>query len=186
MKIRITACLFSFLLLGSIFVSAATPIEKTQAPSEVGWWRKTFGHLTWDEVVQTANTPEDIVKAVTRHIQYKADIGDQLTGGKETWKNGYGDCEDMAACIAELCREKGWDAEIEIFSSSESAVGHAVAMGRWKNKIWLASNGCRWVESTQEAKRYIARQMKWNPDKTTTHTWAEFMPAHQTTATASR
>ena len=138
----------------------------------ISWWRRHFGSLTWQEVVDTASNPSDIASAVQRQVRFKADNGpDAWSTGKETWDRGYGDCEDIAATIGDLCREKGWESWTQVFGLKGMFVGHAVAMGRWNGKLWLANGSSHTtVDSMEEAQRCVAWQMGWSDVRKVTTT----------------
>lgn len=141
-------------------VGAFAASEKPGA-GEVGWWRRTFGTLSWDEIQYKKMSPEEILKVVRSHVNYRSETVDTWSGGRETWQRGYGDCEDIAACIVELCRLFGYEAWIQVFLPPGSLQGHAVAMGRLDGKIWIADKSFFLVETAEEAKTVIGREMRW-------------------------
>jgi hypothetical protein len=137
--------------------------EPAQAPStSVGWFRRNFGTLTWQEIRSVVASPKDASAQVRRHVRYQEDLGDVWSGGRETWERAYGDCEDLAAAVVDLVRGLGLEAEIYVFYPAGSWEAHAVAVGRYEGKTWISSNG--WhetVDSMEEAKRIIAKEQGW-------------------------
>lgn len=131
----------------------------TMTVEKPGWVRRTFGTLTWQEVQTVCKTSQDVCAAVRHHVIYKEDMGDEWTSGEETWDRGFGDCEDFAACVADLCKAIGIEATLQVFSPEGSFEGHVVAMGSWNGRLWISSNG--WyetVKSTDDAKTVIAKE----------------------------
>lgn len=131
----------------------------TMTVEKPDWIRRTFGTLTWEEAQTVYKTPQDISAAVRQHVAYREDMGDEWASGKETWDRGFGDCEDFAACVADLCKAAGIVATIQVFSPKGSFEGHAVAMGSWNGRLWISSNG--WyetVKSMDDAKAVIAKE----------------------------
>ena len=117
---------------------------------QVGWWKRTFGTLSWEDVQSVALTPEAIAESVYCHVKYRAESVDVWDDGRKTWERGFGDCEDIAACIVDLCRRKGIDAWIQVFRSAGSLQGRAVAMGRIDGKFWIAGRSFSVVYNTEE------------------------------------
>lgn len=129
---------------------------------KVGWFRRTFCALTWNEIQTVVKTPREICSAVRHHVRCKEDLGDEWATGKETWERKTGDCEDYAACVVDLCKAAGIEANIQIFYPKGSWEAHAVAVGSLNGQLWISSNG--WyetVKSVDDAKRIIAREVGW-------------------------
>ena len=139
------------------FVMSADAGEK-----KAGWFRRTFCDLTWDEIQTVAKMPKSICAAVRHHVRYAEDLGDNWATGKETWNKKQGDCEDFAACVVDLCKAAGIEATTHIFFPKGSLEAHAVAVGSWRDHLWISSNG--WyatVDSMDEAKTLIAKELGW-------------------------
>lgn len=154
----------------SLLVSsqAVAGVNSSEKP---GFFKRLFGTLSWSETLSVTESPRDAVSAVMRRIKYRPDIGDQLTSPEESWKNGYGDCEDIAHAIVELCREKGFEAWVEVFYSSESFTAHAVAMGRIDGSLWVADRIMLKVDDMGEARKEIASTMRWKAETTSSKRW---------------
>jgi len=133
------------------FLVINTAPSPAMAVEKPGWLRRTFGTLTWEEVQTTLTTPKDICTAVRRHVRYRKDLEEEWTSGKETWDRGYGACEDYAACVVDLCKALGIEAQITVLIPRGSWEGHAVAIGTWKGKQWVSSNG--WYEEVDSTLR---------------------------------
>lgn len=158
MKTR-TMTLMAVTILGlSVLIASAE--EKRP-----GWFRRTFCDLTWSEMQIEAThgkTPQSICASVRHHLYYKEDLGDEWASGMDTWNRGFGDCEDYAACVVDLCKAAGIQASIQIFYPAGSWEGHAVVVGTWKDRLWISSNG--WyetVKSLDRAERIVARDFGW-------------------------
>lgn len=145
------------LLQGEIFAAS-----KNDNATDISWWRQFFGTISWEEVQSRKMTPEKIIKLVHNHVDYRSEDVDVWSGGRETWERRCGDCEDIAACIAELCQTSGYEAWIQVFLHSESFQGHAVAMVRIDGKLWLADKSFILVGTMEEAKTVISREMRWS------------------------
>ena len=141
---------------------ASNTSADAQNKGGINWWKKTFGTLTWDEVIQASETREDVVGYVSGTVAYKSDAIDQWAGGKETWERGYGDCEDIAATVTDICKAKGWDAWIEVFTFKKSLSGHAIAMGMKEGKYWFYCGSYQEAGSMDEVRRMVARRLKWD------------------------
>jgi hypothetical protein len=120
-------------------------------------YQRQHGTLAWQEIVSSGMTPDEICGAVKRQVAYRDDVGDARKTGKDTWTDGYGDCEDIASCVAELCAESGHEASVLAIYRNSDKKGHAVVVGRWNGHMWMSSNGSyELVNSADEAKKNIA------------------------------
>lgn len=150
-------------VFGVQFAVADDPsATRTGSASELGWLAQRSNNLKWEQVASVVESPRDICIRVRHHVRYQADLGDQHSGGRETWDRQYGDCEDLAACVLELCEKIGLEASIMVFRQKGSTEGHAVAMGLWNGKLWLSSNG--WyttVKSIDDARMIVSKEMRW-------------------------
>lgn len=130
-----------------------------------GWFRRHFGRLTWEEIVNSSASPKDVVRLVGRRVRYEQDEGDEWSDARTVIARGYGDCEDFASTVVALCSEKGFDAKVAIFFDAEHQVGHAVAIGEWKGQQWMSSNGSfARVLSWEDAHRRLARELGVSPE----------------------
>jgi len=157
------------LIIGLITSSHA--FAEVQSSAKPGLIKRLFGTLSWNETLSVTETPRDAVSAVIRHIKYRPDIGDQLTPAEEAWDQGFGDCEDIAHAIVEICRAKGFEAWVEVFYSSESFTAHAVAMGRIDGQLWFADRSLVKVDDMDEARKEIASAMRWKVKTTSSRPW---------------
>lgn len=151
-----------------------------------GLMKRLFGTLSWEETIQTVETPRDAVYAVTQHIKYRADIGDQLTKPADAWAQGYGDCEDIAHAIVALCENKGFKAWVEVFYSPESFIAHAVAIGELDGQLWVSNGRMIKVKDMTEARKVVASTMRWKAEQVRSKSWAEMNPAYVLAASANR
>jgi hypothetical protein len=153
-------------IVGLVFPGGASAVKDSsrsfRSNPKVSWARRTFCKLTWEEVGYTVDSPREACAAVRHTLRYEKDVGEEWPSAQQTWERGYGDCEDYASCVAELCRKAGLEASVLVFYPEDSWEGHAIATGRWKGKLWFSSNGWyRTVKSLNEAKKYVAREMGW-------------------------
>lgn len=124
---------------------------------------------SWGQVVAAATGPEDICGAVKQRVQYKADryTGDEWQSGRATWDRREGDCEDIAAAVTTMCREKGMSADIYVLHPRDRRGGHAVAVGTHNGQMWMSSNGAfRQVGSMREVRDKVAESCHWLPQHT--------------------
>ena len=137
-----------------------------------GLLKRLFCSLSWKETVSVVQSPRDASCAVTQHIKYKPDINDELTKPEEAWERGYGDCEDIAHAIVELCHMNGFDAWVEVFYSPYSFNAHAVAMGTINGQLWIANGRFLEVEHMNEAREAVASAMRWKKDGVSSKPWS--------------
>ena len=146
------------LLAGTVGAEAA----KKAAPAKIGLFRSAVGDLKWAEVSTVVRSPKDICRRVRSHVRYEDDLGDQWESGQGTWDRGYGDCEDFAACVVDLCKATGAEAWIQVFFPANGFEAHAVAMGPLKDGFWISSNGSyETVRSMEDAKQVVAGEVGW-------------------------
>jgi predicted transglutaminase-like cysteine proteinase len=131
----------SIVLYAAVLMAAVLSQGCASPGSRVGWWRANLGNLSWEEVKTVAHTPKEICAQVWRHVDFKKDQGDEWPSGIDVWQRGYGDCEDFARAVVDLCAEKGIRAEILVFQPEKSQIAHAVAVGHWQGELWVSNNG---------------------------------------------
>jgi hypothetical protein len=167
--------------LAALMISASLTVADTASSPETsrpGWFRRAFGSLSWDEVASVVESPRDICWRIRMHVSFRAKIGDSWASGKETWESGHGDCEDFAACVTDLCKKEGFQADLYVFhvvrGTKNLFVGHVVVVGEWKGKMWFSSNGS-WhtADSFDEVTRRVASSMNWKPQDTRSETLAD-------------
>jgi hypothetical protein len=145
-----------------------------ESAKSIGWFRRTFLSLSWAEVAQVVESPKDISRRVRTQVTYVKDAEDVLSKPEETWKKQIGDCEDMAACVVELCHKNGFDARIHVFYKTGTSEGHAIATGEDNGKLWISSNGWHMkVKSLADAQREVARDMGWENDLVGSVAWKD-------------
>jgi len=141
-------------------------ISLAQNTNKISWFRKTFMELSFEEVIGLVETPKSVCSYVRHRVEYRSDIGDEWANGKETWDRGYGDCEDMAITVSDLCLTMGIKTKMFILYPKGSREGHAIVVGAWKGKLWFSSNG--WFEkvsSLSEIKKEVSHEMGWKGRK---------------------
>ena len=155
----VKSVILSVAIIGSLHMNLFAA-QLDSGVQQVSWWKRTFGTLSWEDVQSVARSPKAITDSVHCHVKYRAESIDVWDSGQTTWQRGFGDCEDIAACIVDLCQKKGIDAWIQVFLPSGSLQGHAVAMGRTDGKIWIAGRTFSVVENIEDAKGNVGREMK--------------------------
>jgi hypothetical protein len=154
----------------AIAMTSADGASNSDSPSSPGWFKQNFGSLSWDEVGSVVESPKDISFRVKTHVRYKKDESCAGATGKDTWTRGYGDCKDFAACVSDLCKQKGFDVSIYVFhktTGKDRFQGHAVAVGTWNNQTWMSSNG-QWysAKSFTETKKMVTEGLGWKAEET--------------------
>lgn len=139
-------------------VASATQSSSAVSPS---WAKRTFGRMDWSEAAQAYASPREICRLVEKNVRYKTEKTDKWSASGETWMAGYGDCEDFAILIQELCRLSGFETKVHLyFPATGGREGHAVLVGEWNGKIWFSSNGqYEEVKSEQEVRNRVARML---------------------------
>jgi hypothetical protein len=174
-RTTIPIAMAALMISASLTLAATTPASETSKP---GWFKQAFGSLSWAEVSSVVESPRDICWRVKSHVRVRSEIGDNWASGRETWESGHGDCEDFAACVKELCKKKGFQAEVYVFNAVKGTknrfVGHVVVVGKWNGKMWFSSNGS-WetVDSFDEVKQRVAFSMSWKPEDTRSATLSD-------------
>ena len=153
------------MLAGLVAFSAAqaqTVAIATAAPvKEKSWAQRVFGRLDWTEVSHAYATPREICRLVDQNVSYKTEATDDWSPAANTWTRGKGDCEDMAICVQELCRQSGMSSKVHLyFPSTGGREGHAVLVGEFNGKTWFSSNGSyEEVKSEQEVRQRVAKML---------------------------
>ena len=129
------------LILTATLLAGVQSAEAESVEQKPGFFRRLFSKLTWNELVTVVESPKEICIKVRQNVEYREDLSDVWENGKKTWDKGSGDCEDLAACVVDLCKEKGFEADILIFYPKGSWEAHAVAVGQWNGEYWISSNG---------------------------------------------
>lgn len=89
-----------------------------------------------------AHSPAEVCMIVEKIVRYRSDKRkDEWATPEETLRRGYGDCEDIAILIQELCGRIGAESDVILFFASGREEGHAIVAGRWGDKFWMADNG---------------------------------------------
>ena len=158
----ITKVGFVMVLSLGLCLAADAGTAAQSATVQAGSVKNRFSGLTFEDATRLVKSPKEVCMRVRRSIRYREDLGDTWATGKEAWERAFGDCEDFAACVVDMCRAVGMEAKIEVFYPKGSFEAHAVAMGTWQGKMWMSSNGYyRHVASMGEAKYVVARDLGW-------------------------
>ena len=127
---------------------------------------QTFRTEKWDEIV---DSPAEICYYVRNRFEYSPDPidsnGYQWMDSKLALALGKGDCEEFATIINEMCWEKKIPSSIYLFYSKKLSVCHAVTIGTFKGKMWMAENGMYYeVLSVEDAFDKYVEMANWNSD----------------------
>ena len=126
-------------------------------------------------MVQPVAAPKKICSSVRHPGEYRSDNGDEWATGEEAWIRGYGDCEDIAAAITELCSKKGIETETFMLYPENEMVGQAIVVGKWKGKLWFSSKGWfEYAKSGADVKREVAHEMRWKKKSIIAMDWDSF------------
>ncbi len=159
----------------AVFIVSNCIFAENSTVSKLNWFQRTFKTLTWNEVSQYVDTPREICSAVRHHVKYRPDNGDSWASGEEAWNRAFGDCEDIAAAISELCAKKNIETETFMLYPENETEGHVVIVGKWKGKLWFSSNGWfEYAKSGADVKRKIAREMRWKKKNIIAMDWNSF------------
>jgi hypothetical protein len=132
---------FACTLLAPVATARAAHDEANFNPEQVSWFRRHFGHFSWDETVAMCKTPRDVCAMVDRHLRYRREERDRWEPAEVTWETRNGDCEDFAICVMELCKALGFDCEIKLYFPPRGQ-GHAVAVGHNDDgTMWMSNLG---------------------------------------------
>ncbi|MCK5849576.1 MAG: hypothetical protein KAH23_01580 [Kiritimatiellae bacterium] len=165
LKVIIMLCIALVVLLrgkGTLYADENQANVSSNSNPEITWFRRVFCQLDWAEVSAIVESPSGISSQIRHHVEYREDLNDEWTKGSSTWQRGYGDCEDFALAVKELCKLININVRILVFYPKGNQEAHAVAIGKWKGKMWISSNGWhQTVKSLEHAKQEIAKQMGW-------------------------
>jgi predicted transglutaminase-like cysteine proteinase len=119
---------------------------------------------TGNRTRRETGTVPNICSSVKSRVRYTRDTEPhhKWQSGKATFERRAGDCEDFAACVKELCDEKGIRSDIYVFAATSLGKGHAVTIGSSDGGLWMSSNGSYTrIESLEDAKNRIATSLGW-------------------------
>ena len=99
----------------------------------------------------SVHTPREVADLTTAWLRYKSEEGERWTPAQETWKWGYGDCEDWAIVTCELLWRQGKDCSVLMVypdaawskrgRARRRPDGHATAVGQSKEGWWMVDVG---------------------------------------------
>ncbi len=172
------SALVAITIAGSATTSAAT-VKRGEDPEFQAAWKALQAKQGNTRSINTAsraprqsntslpveaigNSARDVCNAVRNRIRYTSDTGDTWQTAGQSWNRRKGDCEDFAIAVRDLCRAKGISADVHVFYSKTSSAGHAVAIGRSADGLWMSSNGSfERVTSIADARNTIVRRHGW-------------------------
>ena len=135
--------------------------------SQKSWFQRHFVRPAIDEALAECATPQQVCEMVDRYVGSYSESVNRWTDAEETWKRGWGDCEDFAVCIEQLCHRIGFDVQVHLFYPTQPGEeGHAVAVGNWNGQLWMSSLGSfKPVASMDDVRREAARVIGCKPAK---------------------
>lgn len=104
----------------------------------------------------------EVCNLVSQHVRYRMDRkNDDWKAAELTWKDGYGDCEDIAILVQYLCRNSNINAQMCILYGPVRGPGHAIVYGRNGNGVgdWFSSNGR--FHKTSDIHGAASRELGW-------------------------
>ena len=151
-----------FLLTALVLFGACCPFASAAELQRAGLLRRVFLHLRWEELPAVVDSPEEICARIRQNVRYEGAPARKPLEPKEVWGRGVGDCRNFASVIADLCRQKGFAAEVRVFTPKEGSVGHAVVIGTWQKRLWFSSNGSyETARSLDEVRDRVAEDLGW-------------------------
>jgi transglutaminase-like putative cysteine protease len=120
----------------------------------MSWIHRLFAKKPpFDTAFADCTTPRDVCAVVRRWIRPVAENGtDRWLLPSQTWRQGFGDCEDIAHLVEYACTARNIKAYTMIYWGPRTAGGrwngHMIAVGEG----WFADNGqyCLAAEATRD------------------------------------
>ena len=114
-----------------------------QQDHAVSWWHRSFGSLSWEDMIEIVQSPRDVCWQVRRHVLYREEnSGPWFSSGRTVWELGHGDCKDFSSCVADICMTKGYICWItSVYPVGFHDSGHCIVIGIWHGRMWMSSNG---------------------------------------------
>lgn len=155
------------ILAGLLILPALSAFGDQDLAVQKSWFQRHFGRPTIQEALAQCAVPQDVCKMVDRYVASYSENVNRWTGAEDTWKRGWGDCEDFSVCVEQLCHELGYDAQVYLFYPIKGgAEGHAVVVGKWNNHLWMSSLGSyKQVASMDDVRKEVARVLGCKPDR---------------------
>lgn len=101
-----------------------------------------FRRPTIEKAFADCRTPRDICQVIRRYVRTKAMLGQVNPPSPiETWRRGYGDCDDIAFLVHHVCRQHIIHCDVLFYYvMNRKRDGHALVQGLWCGSVWCASN----------------------------------------------
>ena len=159
--------LITGLILGLLVLPSISAFADQNPAAQKSWFQRHFGRPTIQEALAQCAAPQDICKMVDRYVASYPENVNRWASAEETWKRGWGDCEDFSVCVEQLCHELGYDAQVYLFYPINAGdEGHAVVVGKWNDQLWMSSLGSfKQVASMDDVRKEVARTIGCKPDR---------------------
>lgn len=122
---------------------------------------------SWEYVVKNSSDPSYICYYVRNGMNYMTDnhFSDNWVDSKTAFKDGFGDCEEFATVVRDMCAEKGIESDIYIVYSDKEIKAHAITIGKFGGEMWMASNAVYYdIKSVQDALDICVKTLDWETD----------------------
>lgn len=155
------------ILVGLLILPALSVFADQNPALQKSWFQRHFGRPTIQEALTQCAEPQDVCKMVDRYVASYPENVNRWTDAQETWKRGWGDCEDLSVCVEQLCHELGYDAQVYLFYPINFGdEGHAVVVGKWNDQLWMSSLGSyKQVASMDDVRKEVARIIGCKPER---------------------
>ena len=155
------------MLVGLLILPSLSVFADQNPAVQKSWFQRHFGRPTIQEALAQCAAPQDICRMVDRYVgAYPEDVN-RWAGAEETWKRGWGDCEDFSVCVEQLCYERGYEARVYLFYPINAGdEGHAVVVGKWNDQMWMSSLGSyKPVSSMDDVRKEVAKILGCKPER---------------------
>jgi hypothetical protein len=155
------------ILVGLMILPSLSVFADQNPAAQKSWFQRHFVRPTIQEATSQCAAPQDVCKIVNKYVASYPESVNRWAGAEETWKRGWGDCEDFSVCVEQLCHELGYDAQVYLFYPINAGdEGHAVVVGKWNDQLWMSSLGSyKQVASMDDVRKEVARIIGCKPDR---------------------
>ena len=155
------------LIVGVVILPSLSVFADRNPAVRQSWLQRHFYRPSMQEALAQCAAPQDVCRMVDRYVASYSENVNRWTGAEETWKRGWGDCEDFSVCVEQMCHDLGYDAQVYLFYPIQlGEEGHAVVVGKWNDQLWMSSLGSyKQVGSMDDVRREVARIIGCKPDR---------------------
>lgn len=110
-------------------------------------------------MLSVSDSPQEVCRHVYTRVQYSTNETPTTTTGQMIWDIKKGNCLGISKAVNDACKSKGYLSRIQIYFTPGKPSGHAIAMGVYKDKLWICDNGkFQYVKSKMEIARIMRRE----------------------------